>query len=255
MSVSFDEASRNLGALCEGGIKIVHGEYQALGEEADLYTRETTKLQKLVAEIEFCFQKAHEARFFPSFSYLRYGETNFSLVQLLVKSVISGDFPLSTQEKAIYALRLLERSDPFLCTINHEMDVMRDAREDDRLRDAAYWRLHVFANKNSRPFKIHFPVRPYRTPKACSMPLASRAKSSSEIHRLFWTVKNIFVKQFDSAYYLNLEDVGEHEGIRVDSIAFKCDVSWIRDPMLRLHSGEFLLPSRFHYDEIVRKVV
>ena len=235
---------------------LVQGEYIALGEEADIYTRDTTKLQKIIARIEFCFQKAPEARFFPCFSYVSNNSFNLSLTQRLVEISLDWELRSSIRERAVYALQLLEKVDPLICAINYEMDKFRDKNCSHDLREAAFWRLQNFVERRSHgPLKIHFPVRPYKPLKMCSLPFVPAPKYMGVIHKLFWEIKKIFVAPLDKEYFLNLKNIAGYEGFKIEVIAYKHEVAWIRDRMLLMPTGEVLLPARFYYDEVVRKVV
>lgn len=59
----------------------------------------------------------------------------------------------------------------------------------------------------------------------------------------------------DSTYFRNLEDIQAHEGIAPEVMQFSRQLSWLRDPMLFLDTGEVLLPARFHYDVLTSRVI
>lgn len=217
-------------------------------DEGDPLVGDAAKIRRLVREVERAYHSV-EGRSCPAFSLVKEVDRKFTSVQLLVGATCSRGIDSATKARAIYALILLEKVDPFLRRINYELAIARNKRNSKEVRVLALRNLDAYSVDPLERVVLSFPLRPYSIPKRSAH--ITKGKEESP-HDLFWKISAISLGERHPIGVRNLVSIAKREGFKVDSAFEKERILWLRDHVLFKKDGGMLLPARLYHKDAFR---
>ncbi|HSW87472.1 MAG TPA: hypothetical protein VLG49_08255 [Rhabdochlamydiaceae bacterium] len=213
------------------------------------------KLKKLADDLKYFYMKP-EAVFCPTLSHLNFDVVSKNLardfhvelkdiqvVRGLVSRIIDPKTPESGKNRAELMLQYLCDIDPFILRLNKEISSFLENGSKPSLA-----RLQHFVADENKPLTVHYSIKPYAS---------SEHSKTQNIAHDFWKVKEMYLSNMSSGYVDNLSEIGNLENFTVKSVDILNNLKtpWLRDPCIRLDSGELLIPHRIPCgDELINLI-